>query len=182
MLTADRADNSHQIVQLDVTEATARLPELAEILVDAVASGASVSFMSPFTETEALAYWSSLLPKIAAQQIILLVALLNDRAVGTVQLHLATPPNQPHRAEVAKLLVHQTARQRGIAKALLLQLETLAKQQDRTLLTLDTLAGTVAERLYHSLGYCRVGVIPGYACLPTGELKDTVVFFKRIEP
>ena len=174
-------DNPDCIVELDVTEATARLPELSEILVDAVAGGASVSFMPPFTQTDAMAYWSGLLPKVAAQQMILLAALRNDRAVGTVQLHLATPPNQPHRAEVAKLLVHQTARQQGIAKALLQKLEIVARQHDRTLLTLDTLTGSVAEQLYLSLGYCRAGVIPGYAYLPTGELKDTAVFFKCLE-
>lgn len=171
----------HQIIELDSIAARSRLTELAEILVDVVASGASVSFMSPFSKADAIEFWQGVIASVERGQTILLAALMGDRAVGTVQLQLATPPNQPHRADVAKLLVHPCARRQGIARALMQQIEVVAQQHDRTLLTLDTLTGSVAERLYLSIGYVPVGVIPGYAYYPDGiNLGDTCVFYKQL--
>ncbi|MEH2359034.1 GNAT family N-acetyltransferase [Nostoc sp.] len=173
---------NYQIVEIEIAQAKARLPELSNILVDAVDSGASVSFMMPFTLIDAMTYWQSILPAVADGCTILLVALIEDRAVGTVQLGLATPPNQPHRADVAKLLVHRQARRRGIGRALMEHLESIALFQGRTLLSLDTLAGGVAEQFYLSLGYVLVGTIPKYACLPHGQLGDTSIFYKQLIP
>ena len=169
-----------QIVQLESGEAEARLSELSDILVDAVAGGASVSFMQPFNHTEALNYWQTIVSAIARGDRMLLAALLEDRAVGTVQLDLAMEPNQPHRANIAKLLVHSAARRRGIGRALMRRVEDLARQQGRTLLTLDTQTGSQAELLYRSLGYILAGVIPNYACSPDGPMKDTSIFYKQL--
>lgn len=169
------------IVELEAKEAKLRLPELADILVDAVESGASVSFMLPFTQSEAIAYWTNIVTAIADGRTVLLVALVDNRAVGTVQLSLSVPPNQLHRAEVAKLLVHRTARQQGIGRSLMVHVEQIAKSRDRTLLTLDTLTGIAAEQLYRSLGYVCAGIIPEYACLPSGQLKDTSIFYKQLD-
>ncbi len=173
---------NYQIVEIEIAQAKARLPELSNILLDAVDSGASVSFMMPFTLTDAMIYWQSILPAVADGRTILLVALIEDRAVGTVQLGLATPPNQPHRADVAKLLVHRQVRRRGIGRALMEHLESIALLQSRTLLSLDTLAGGVVEQFYVSLGYILVGTIPKYACLPHGLLGDTSIFYKQLIP
>ncbi|MHC5725045.1 MAG: GNAT family N-acetyltransferase [Nostoc sp.] len=173
---------NYQIVEIKIDQAKARLAELSNILVDAVDSGASVSFMIPFTLTDAMIYWQSILPAVADGRTILLVALIEDRAVGTVQLSLATPPNQPHRADVAKLLVHRQVRRRGIGRALMEHLESIALLQGRTLLSLDTLAGGVVEQFYLSLGYILVGTIPKYACLPDGQLGDTSIFYKQLIP
>ncbi len=169
-----------EIVQLSATEAQERSPELAEILIDAVHSGASVSFMLPFAEPEAIAFWQKIFPRIASGDILLLVALLGGQAVGTVQLHLVTPPNQDHRADVAKLLVHRRAHRRGMARALMLRLEQEAIQRGRSLLTLDTMTDSAAEQLYLSLGFTRFGVIPDYARWPDGPMGDTSFFFKNL--
>lgn len=171
---------NYQIVEIDAAEATARLPELSEILVDAVTSGASVSFMMPFTATEAIAYWQTILPAVAQGDKILLVALVEGRAVGTVQLSLTTPPNQSHRADVAKLLVHHQAKRQGIARSLMQRLEKVALSQGRTLLTLDTMTDSIAEGLYLSLGYVLVGKIPNYAYFPDGSLGDTSFLYKHL--
>lgn len=171
---------NYQIVEIDAAEATARLPELSEILVDAVTSGASVSFMMPFTATEAIAYWQTILPAVAQGDKILLVALVEGRAVGTVQLSLTTPPNQSHRADVAKLLVHHQAKRQGIARSLMQRLEKVALSQGRTLLTLDTMTDSIAEGLYLSLGYVLVGKIPNYAYFPDGSLGETSFLYKQL--
>ena len=168
-------------VVLDVEALRDRIGQLAEVLVDAVAGGASVSFVQPFGAAEAVAYWRQVLAPVESGAIVLLAAVEADRVIGTVQLQLATPPNQPHRAEVAKLLVHSAWRGRGIAGRLMAALEREALARGRTLLTLDTLAGGTADRLYRCLGWTRVGVIPGYALLPEGgRLGDTAIFWKRL--
>ena len=168
------------IARLDAEAAEQRLAELAEVLADCVAGGASVSFMQPFPPEAAARWWRGLLPRIASGDIVLLVALRNDRAVGTVQLHLSTPPNQPHRADVAKLLVHRGARRLGLARRLMLALEDEARAAGRWLLTLDTVSDGAAAPLYRSLGYQRVGTIPGYALMPNGPLCSTDIFYKRL--
>jgi len=167
-------------VALDAHAAHHRIDQLAAVLVDAVDSGASVSFMAPFRHAEAVAYWQGVVAAVAAGRVVLLVAPAAGRVDGTVQLHLATPPNQAHRAEIAKLLVHRRARGRGIARRLMAAAERQALARGRTLLTLDTLVGGGADRLYQRLGWTRAGVIPRYARLPHGPLGDTVIFYKEL--
>ena len=140
------------------------LDALAGILHAVVHTGAGVSFIVPFSIDDARAFWvDKVLPGTRARTRCVVVARFEGRIVGTAQIDLATPPNQVHRAEVVKLLVHPSARRRGIARALMVALESIARSQRRTLLTLDTWTGSYAERLYQSLGYTTVGVIPRYA-------------------
>jgi GNAT superfamily N-acetyltransferase len=170
-------------VSIDIVDASAlerQLDAFAGILADA---GASVSFMAPFRADEARVYWRSLLPKIETGAMVLFAAAVDDSGpVGSVQLHPAPQPNQSHRADVAKLLVHRRARRRGVAWALMRRIEEEALQRGRTLLMLDTVKGSGAERLYLSLGYVRFGVVPGHARLPHGPLDDTSFFYKRLLP
>ena len=151
---------------------------LAAVLVDCVEGGASVSFMAPFTHDEARAFFDSIEPDIAAGARVLLAAFLDDEVVGTVQVAAAWPPNQPHRADVAKLLVHRSARNRGIGRLLMERAEVEAREQGWTLLVLDTVTGDPAERLYERMGWTKVGVIPNFALYPDGRPCDTTVFWK----
>ena len=155
---------------------------LAAVLRACVHAGASVSFVLPFSHLDAKAFWSGqVLPEVAAGNRRLLVARSGRNIVGTVQLDLATPPNQPHRAEVKKLLVRPDARRRGIARSLMAAVEVEALQARRTLLTLDTVTGGVAQQLYLSLGYLVVGVIPGYALnFDSSVLESTTVMYKNL--
>jgi ribosomal protein S18 acetylase RimI-like enzyme len=171
--------SSTQIVTLTAERAETELEALSEVLVDCVAGGASVNFMQPFGLDDARAFWRKIIADVAAGNRALFGALHEGVLLGTVQLILAVPPNQTHRAEIAKLLVHRKARRRGLARALMLAAEGEARLRDRTLLTMDTASGA-AERLYSDLGYVRVGVIPGYARLPDGPFCDTVVFYKKL--
>jgi GNAT superfamily N-acetyltransferase len=154
---------------------------LADLLIDCVAGGASVSFMWPLARAQALAFWDGVLASAARGERILLIAEAPDGAVeGTVQVLLATPDNQPHRGDVAKMLVHRRARHRGIGAALLQAAERAARDAGRTLLVLDTVTGGDGERLYARHGWQRVGVIPGYALWPNGGFCDTTVFYKTL--
>ncbi|HVQ29627.1 MAG TPA: GNAT family N-acetyltransferase [Vicinamibacteria bacterium] len=157
---------------------------LAEVLHAVVHAGAGVSFVVPFSRDEARVYWRErILPGVRARTRRVLVARWGARIVGTVQLDLATPPNQQHRAEVAKMLVHPEARRRGVARALMTSLEAIARSEGRTLLTLDTVTGGNAEPLYRSLGYVTVGVIPGYARASlTPDLEATTIMYKDLAP
>lgn len=152
---------------------------LARLLVDAIDSGAGVSFLAGLTEAEAEAWWRSVLAS-SLPRAIFLVARDADGIVGTVQLQPAWAPNQPHRADVAKLIVHRRARRRGIARALMDALERAAHDAGFTLLLLDTCKGYDAERLYASTGWVRVGEVPGFALNPDGTWCDTVFFYKRL--
>lgn len=154
--------------------------ELASLLVDAIESGAGISFMAGLRVEEAAAWWRKALSS-ATSRTVVLVARDEAGVVGTVQLQPAWPPNQPHRADVAKLIVHRRGRRRGIARALMEELERQARQQRFTLLVLDTCKGTAAERLYSTLGWTRVGEVPGFAFNPDGTLCDTVFFYKQLE-
>ena len=157
---------------------------LAEVLHAVVHDGAGVSFIVPFSHDDARMFWAAkVLPGIRARTRRVLVARHDGRIVGTVQLDLAVPPNQQHRAEVVKLLVHPSARRRGIARALMIALESVARTEDRTLLTLDTWTGGAAEALYLSLGYVVVGVIPRYARGSlTPQLEPTTIMYKELLP
>jgi ribosomal protein S18 acetylase RimI-like enzyme len=172
---------SHTIEELTAQQARQHLGGLAELLVDVVGDGASVNFMLPFGHDDALRFWRSVLDRVEAGEIRLLAAFRDGALDGTVQLQLASQPNQPHRADVAKLLVHTRARRLAVARNLMLALEEIARRHGRALLTLDTLAGTPAERLYRSLGYTVVGQIPGYALLPGGgEPLPTSIIYKQL--
>jgi ribosomal protein S18 acetylase RimI-like enzyme len=154
---------------------------LAEVLVDCVEGGASVGFMLPFDHERAESFWTSALQSASRGERIVLVAEdpETNRLVGTAQVVLAAPENQPHRGEISKMLVHRSARRRGIAEALMRAVEAAAREAGKTLLVLDT-ASDSAERLYDRLGWQRVGVIPDYALWPAGGFVDTIVFFKNL--
>ena len=165
-----------------VASLEADLDALGEVLHAVVHTGAGVSFVVPFAVEEARAFWiENVLPGVRAGTRRVLVARHDGRIVGTVQIDCATPPNQTHRAEVLKLLVHPAARRRGIARALMIAVEELARSHGRTLLTLDTWTGQAGEQLYRSLGYTVVGVIPRYARGSiTTELDGTTIMYKEL--
>ena len=165
---------------LNADEARAASGELAEVLFDCVDGGASVGFVNPFSRADAAAFFDGVARDMAEGRTILLAARVEGRIVGTVQLGIALPPNQPHRADVKKLLVHRRARNQGIAAALMTKLESVARGHGRTLLVLDTVKEGTADRLYQRLGWQRTGVIPDYALFPDGRFCDTVVFWKRV--
>ena len=163
---------------LGADEVRAGAQQLAEVLLDAIGGGASVSFMAGFSRAEAVAYWGRIASGVAAAERVVLVAGDFD---GTAQLVLDTPPNQPHRAELAKMLVHRRARRRGLGRALFEAICTEARRRGRTLLTFDAMAGGGAEQLYLSCGAVKVGEIPGYALYPPGgEPAATSIFFKQL--
>lgn len=157
----------------------AQLHGLAELLIDCVEGGASVSFMHPLPFDVALAFWRQAAAAAARGERILWVAEDDAGLVGSVQLLLAQPDNQPHRADLAKMLVHRRARKRGWGEALMRAAEQAARDCGKTLLVLDT-ASEDAERLYARLGWQRVGRIPGYALLPQGGLCDTTFFYRQL--
>jgi GNAT superfamily N-acetyltransferase len=169
-----------EVRRLDAAEVRARLDELAAVLADCVAGGASVSYMAPFTQEQAREAFAAWADDVERDARLLLAAFLDGTIVGTVQLVFATPPNQPHRADVAKLLVHRSARRRGLARLLMEHAEREARAEGKTLLVLDTVTGEDAERLYTRLGWTRVGVIPNYALYPDGSPCDTTVFWKAV--
>jgi GNAT superfamily N-acetyltransferase len=167
------------IIELDAAAAPAAVDELAGVLADCVNGGASVNFMLPYSSADAAEFFRKVIPSIGRGETILLAAKTDGRIVGTVQLGLDTPPNQPHRAELKKMLVHRAARGKGIGAALLSRIEARAKQEGRTLLVLDT-ASDDARRLYERGGWQRLGNIPDYALLPEGGLCDTTIYWKRL--
>jgi GNAT superfamily N-acetyltransferase len=158
-------------------------PELGEILAACVNGGASVNFVVPFDGSDGEAWWRRrMLPGIEAGTAVLFAAFVDGRPVGTVALDTDTPPNQRHRGDVKKLLVHPDARGRGIARALMATVEAEATRRGRWLLTLDTVAGSPAERLYTTLGWSRAGSIPDYSADALGRdrFDATVLFYKRL--
>jgi GNAT superfamily N-acetyltransferase len=169
-----------EVHRLGADEIRARLDELAAVLADCVAGGASVSYMAPFTHDQAREAFAGWADEVERDARFLLAAFLDGTVVGTVQVVHAIPPNQPHRADVAKLLVHRSARRRGVAQLLMEHAEREARAEGKTLLVLDTVTGDDAERLYTRLGWTRVGVIPHYALYPDGRPCDTTVFWKAV--
>lgn len=170
------------VVELSAEGADAALGALGEVLHACVHAGASVGFVLPFPPEEARAYWrDAVLPAVAAGRRRLFAATVDGRLVGTAQLVLDTMPNQRHRADVAKVLVHPAARRAGVARALMRAVEAAALGAGRTLLTLDTRRGDAAEPLYLGLGYAVAGVIPRYCRAPDSErLDDTTVMYKHL--
>jgi ribosomal protein S18 acetylase RimI-like enzyme len=169
-----------EIRRLAASEIREHLDGLAGVLHACVAGGASVSYMAPFSVEQARAAFEGFAAEVEQARRLLLAAFADGAVVGTVQVILALPPNQPHRAEIAKLLVHPSARRRGIAQLLMAAAESEARAEGRTLLVLDAVSGGDAARLYDSLGWTTVGVIPGYALYPDGRPCDTTLFWKRI--
>jgi acetyltransferase len=157
------------------------VPELAALLRDAVESGASIGFLPPLTEEDAINYWQEVVSALRGPHRILLVARIDQNVVGTVQLDLASRPNGSHRAEVAKLMVHTSYRKQGIAQALMNAIEQAARLAGRTTLVLDTREGDPSERLYIKLGYTRAGTIPEYARSSDGSLHTTVFMYKLLK-
>lgn len=177
----DPVAESPAVRRLAAPEARARTAELAAVLLDCVEGGASVSFMAPLAPATAEAFWGQVADGVASGDRILLVA--EDAAgaiVGTVQVLFAWPENQPHRGDVAKMLVRRSARRQGIGGRLMRAAEAAARDAGRTLLVLDTVTGSAAERLYARLGWTRVGVVPDYALWPDGRPCDTTIFYKAL--
>ena len=162
-----------------VTEA--QVQGLAGLLIDCVEGGASVSFMHPLSLEKALDFWRLVAAAVAKGESALLLAEDDQGVVGTLQLILDQPENQPHRADLSKMLVHRRSRRQGLGAALLLATEKLARDCGKSLLVLDTASGD-ADRLYAKLGWQRCGVIPGYALLPHGGLCDTTYYYRNIPP
>lgn len=167
------------IRRLDVDDTLARIDELAEVLLDCVEGGASVSFMLPMARATAISFWQRVADAVARGERTLLVLEDAHGIAGTVQLITDLPENQPHRADVAKLLVHRRARNSGVGRRLMLAVEDAAREQGRRVLVLDT-ASSSAERLYARLGWQRVGVVPDYALLPDGALCQTAFYYKHL--
>jgi GNAT superfamily N-acetyltransferase len=167
------------IRRLDTVD-DAQVEGLADLLVDSVNGGASVGFMAPLAREKAVAFWRRVADGVAAGERAILIAEDGTRIVGTVHLLLALPENQPHRADLTKMLVHPAARRRGIGAALMEAAEEMARDCGRTLLVLDTVTDSDADRLYARLGWVRVGEIPDFALLAKGGLWGTMVFYKRL--
>jgi len=165
-----------------LTENPEVIAALSEILVEVVANGGSVSFMHPLAREVAADFWKDSLARAASGGRVVLGAWEGDDLVGTVTLDLATPPNQPHRGEINKLMTRVSHRGQGVARSLMLEAERIAVERGRTLLVLDTAADGGAAGLYEGIGYQRVGMIPGYALKPDGGLTGTIIYFKPIGP
>jgi GNAT superfamily N-acetyltransferase len=158
-----------------------QIDELASVLIDCVEGGASVSFMLPLARDRAVAFWRRVAQGVAAGERVLLIAEDAQGLCGTVQLVLDQPENQPHRADLAKMLVHRRARRQGLGAALMRAAEATARECGKTLLVLDAVTDGDAARLYERLGWVRVGVIPGYALWPSGGLCDTTVYYRNLD-
>lgn len=150
--------------------------ELSELLIQVVEDGASIGFLPPLDPSAATLYWHNVL----ASDVILFVATMNDIIVGSVQLHLSTKANGTHRADIAKLMTHPNYRRNGIARSLMQKAEERAKEEERSLLVLDTREGDPSNLLYSSMGYIQAGRIPNYAISANGELHATIFYYKVI--
>ena len=168
----------NEVRVLSAHEAAREHGRLSEILADCVVGGASVGFMWPYGVEDAYRWWAGVLESVSAGRTVLFGGYADGALAGTVQIGLDVPMNQRHRGDVKKLLVHRAARGRGLAAALVAALEGEARRRGLTLLTLDTVTGSPAERLYTKLGWTKTGIIPNYALWPDGRFCDTTVFWK----
>lgn len=162
------------------TVTDAQIEQLADVLMDCVDGGASVSFMHPLTRERAVAFWQRVAQDVAVGKRALIVAEDAQGVCGTVQLIFDLPENQPHRADLAKMLVHRRARRHGLGAALMQAADSAARDFGKTLLVLDCVTGGDAERLYQRLGWVRVGDIPAYALFPQGGLCSTTVYYRNL--
>lgn len=169
------------IRHLDAASAAANIEALADVLIDCVEGGASVSFMLPLARAKAVAFWREVAGAVARGERVLLVAEDGaGRIVGTVQMITAQPDNQPHRADIAKMLVHRQARRNGVAQRLMEAIDAAAREAGKSVLVLDTVSGGDAERLYQRAGWQRVGEVPRFALMPNGEPCGTTFFYKHL--
>jgi GNAT superfamily N-acetyltransferase len=175
--------SSIEIVRFGAEDLTSNLAGLAGILQASVEAGASINFILPYDMKDATEFWTrKVLPALEDGKLVMLVAWLDGRIAGTVQLDHDMPPNQRHRAELRKLMVHPDFRNRGIARVLMAEIETIAGALGRSLITLDTRAGDKAEPLYTSLGYLTAGVIPGYCRDTVSErMHDVTFMYKHLQ-
>ncbi len=170
----------YTIQRLETDSAARWVPQLVELLRDAVDAGASVGFLAPLSDSDGRQYWTEVFSEVGRQSRIVLAAVQHDQIVGSVQLALGTMPNALHRAEVQKLIVLRSHRRHGIGQALMTAVEEAARQEGRHVVVLDTRLGDDAERLYTHMGYLRVGVIPQFARSSTGTLDATVIFYRDL--
>ncbi len=168
------------IRKLNADEAMSAIPALTEVLMDCVRGGASVSFMAGVSYERLAAFWRGVAEAVRSEDRVLLVAVSGGTIVGTVQLVPCTIDNQPHRADVAKMLVTRASRGAGVGAALMTAVEAEARGVGRTLLTLDTVTDSAGDRLYRRMGWAFVGVIPGYALFPDGAPAATTIFYKAL--
>jgi len=174
-------NNSVEIERLDPQQGQTALPELVSLLQDAVDSDASLGFWKPMEAERATQYWQGVFKKLAEGYQMLLVARQGGKIVGTAQLELNQKQNGSHRAEIQKVLVHRTARRQGIAQALMLELEGIAKASQRKIIVLDTLRDGGAEPLYLKLGYIKAGVVPAWTIEVDGTYGDTVFYYRWLD-
>jgi GNAT superfamily N-acetyltransferase len=174
------AANEVEIRRLGTAEVREHLDGLAAVLRDCVEGGASVGYLAPFSHEQAMEAFEGFATDVEQGRRLLLAAFVDGTLVGTVQVVLATPPNQPHRGEIARMLVRRSARRQGIASRLMAAAEREALAEGRTLLVLDAVTDGDAARLYARLGWTSVGDIPDYALYPDGRLCDTTVFWKKL--
>ncbi len=171
-----------RVRRLNASEASAAVPALAEILIECVEGGASVSFMPPMAVEKSTQFWTMVADGVARGERALLVAEDDGGTViGTVQLILALPENQSHRADVAKMLVRRSARRRGVAQRLMEAVDEVARDEGRTVLVLDAVTDGDAARLYSRTGWQRVGDVPNFALMPDGSFCSTTYFYKHLE-
>jgi GNAT superfamily N-acetyltransferase len=169
-----------EVRRLDAAEVRARLDQLAAVLHDCVEGGASIGYLAPFSPAQAHDAFAAFALEIEQGRRLLVAALVENDVVGAVQVVLAMPQNQPHRAEISRMLVRRSARRRGIARRLMEQAELEARAEGKSLLVLDAVTDGDAARLYARLGWVRVGEIPDFALYPDGRFCDTTVFWKRV--
>ncbi|WP_275787300.1 GNAT family N-acetyltransferase [Pararhizobium gei] len=167
---------------LTASETATAIPALADILSDCVEGGASVGFLLPYTAADALPYWRGVAAAVAETSSVLITADVDGTVLGTVQLGIGTMPNQPHRADLKKLLVHRKARGLGLSRLLMDAAEDEAIRHGRHILVLDTATGSPAEAIYERFGWQRVGVIPQYAMMPDGSYCGSTFFYKSLTP
>lgn len=179
-MTSPMATSTWSLRRLHAVD-DAQIDGLARLLIDCVDGGASVSFMHPLTPERAAAFWRRVAQGVAGGERALLIAEDARGICGTVQLVLAQPENQPHRADLAKMLVHRRARRQGLGAALMRAAEATARGCGKTLLVLDAVTDGDAARLYQRLGWVRVGDIPDYALFPRGGLCSTTVFYRKLD-
>ncbi len=169
-----------EIRRLSPADVRAELDGLAAVLADSVAGGASIGFLDPFSHDDARAVFETVAAEVEHGRRLVLAAFSDGELVGTVQVILTLPPNQPHRGEITKLLVRRSARRRGIAERLMEQAEAEARAEGKTLLVLDAVTDGDAARLYERMGWVRVGVVPNFALYPDGRYCDTTYFWKAL--
>ena len=171
---------SRTVRQVLPSEVEAHLSDLCRVLVDSVADGAAISFMAPLGEAQAAQFWrNDVKPALEGGNRLLFGAFVDGRLVGTVQLVIGMPPNQPHRAEISKMIVHPDGRRRGLGKALMTAALDAAKRLGKTLVTLDTRTGDVSEALYRGVGFEKAGVIPDFAFDPDGTTRHATTYMYR---